>query len=78
MVLIPWRLTRFKFQKTKVVNNFLKQKLDLLNRNNAIFGQELKSFNQKRGSWQSGVNSIQTMFVVELPFALSKDHRIVD
>ena len=34
----------------------------------AIFGQELESFNQKSGIIQSGVNTMQTTFVLELNF----------
>ena len=35
----------------------------------AIFGQELESFNQKSGIIQSGVNTMQTTFVLELNFS---------
>ena len=34
----------------------------------AIFGQELESFNQKSGIIQSGVNTMQTTFVLEMNF----------
>ena len=37
-------------------------------KNCAIFGQELESFNQKSGIIQSGVNTMQTTFVLELNF----------
>ena len=36
---------------------------------NAVFGQELESFSQKRGIIQSGLNTMQTTFVLELEFA---------
>ena len=36
--------------------------------NCAIFCQELESFNQKSGIIQSGVNTMQTTFVLELNF----------
>ena len=33
-----------------------------------VFGQELESFNQKSGSIQSGINTMQTTFVLEMNF----------
>ena len=36
--------------------------------NSVIFGQELKSFNQKSGIIQSGVNTMQVTFVLEFNF----------
>ena len=35
---------------------------------NAVFGQELESFSQKSGIIQSGINTMQTTFVLELDF----------
>jgi hypothetical protein len=35
---------------------------------NAVFGQELESFTQKSGIIQSGINTMQTTFVLELEF----------
>ena len=35
---------------------------------NAVFGQELESFSQKSGIIQSGVNTMQTTFVLEMDF----------
>ena len=37
----------------------------------AVFGQELESFSQKSGIIQSGLNTMQTTFVLELEFASS-------
>ena len=45
--------------------------------NTAIFGQELESFNQKSGIIQSGVNTMQTTFVLELQFAPSEEYRSI-
>ena len=45
--------------------------------NTAIFGQELESFNQKSGIIQSGVNTMQTTFVLELQFAPAEEYRSV-
>ena len=33
---------------------------------NAVFGQELESFSQKSGIIQSGINTMQTTFVLEM------------
>ena len=35
----------------------------------AVFGQELEIFSQKSGIIQSGLNTMQTVFVLELEFA---------
>ena len=35
---------------------------------NAVFGQELESFSQKSGIIQSGINTMQTTFVLEMDF----------
>jgi hypothetical protein len=35
---------------------------------NAVFGQELESFTQKSGIIQSGLNTMQTTFVLEMEF----------
>ena len=35
---------------------------------NAVFGQELESFPQKSGIIQSGINTMQTTFLLELDF----------
>ena len=45
--------------------------------NTAIFGQELESFNEKSSIIQSGVNTMQTTFVLELQFAPAKEYRSV-
>ena len=41
---------------------------------NAVFGQELESFSQKSGIIQSGVNTMQTTFVLELDFGAQGSH----
>ena len=46
--------------------------------NAAIFGQELESFNQKSGIIQSGINTMQTTFVLELNFGASTETRIIE
>jgi len=46
--------------------------------NTAIFGQELESFNQKSGIIQSGINTMQTTFVLELQFAPAEEQRHVN
>ena len=46
--------------------------------NTAIFGQELESFNQKSGIIQSGVNTMQTTFVLELQFTPPEEYRTVE
>ena len=43
---------------------------------NAVFGQELESFSQKSGIIQSGINTMQTTFVLEMDFgAQGSDER---
>ena len=44
--------------------------------NTGIFGQELESFNQKSGIIQSGVNTMQTTFVLELNFG-SAQYKVI-
>ena len=46
--------------------------------NAAIFGQELESFNQKSGIIQSGINTMQTTFVLELNFGASAETRVIE
>ena len=41
---------------------------------NAVFGQELESFAQKSCIIQSGINTMQTTFVLELDFGAQGSH----
>jgi hypothetical protein len=44
---------------------------------NAVFGQELESFTQKSGIIQSGINTMQTTFVLELEFGQNTRQMVV-
>ena len=80
MCTIPMAKTRFLNHKTGgcpsliTPENYCPGRFDPVTgfyqtENTAIFGQELESFNQKSGIIQSGVNTMQTTFVLELNFS---------
>ena len=46
--------------------------------NTAIFEQELESFNQKRGIIQSGINTMQTTFELELQFTPAEEYCTIE